>query len=169
NFRKAGYGYTSNGGTSWTFPGSLENIFRSDPVLATDATGSFFYLSLTGSLLTDLWRSLTGGQSWTRLGPSKGGDKQWFTIDTTNSPGRGFQYQLWSTASNPTPGKQFTRSTDGGLTWMEPVSIPNEIAWGTLDVNSNGDLFLVGVDSGVGDQEKIWCGRSTNAKNAAVT
>jgi len=169
NFRKAGYGYTSNGGTSWTFPGSLENIFRSDPVLASDATGSFFYLSLTGSLLTDLWRSLTGGQSWTRLGPSKGGDKQWFTIDTTNSPGRGFQYQLWSTASNPTPGKQFTRSTDGGLAWMEPVSIPNEIAWGTLDVNSNGDLFLVGVDSGVGDQEKIWCVRSTNAKNAAVT
>jgi hypothetical protein len=65
NFRQAGYGYTSNGGTSWTFPGVLQNnVFRSDPVLASNATGSFFYLSLTGSLLTDLWRSLTGGQSF---------------------------------------------------------------------------------------------------------
>src|SRR6476469_302261 len=36
NFRKAGYGYTSNAGTSWTFPGSLDDTFRSDPVLAPD-------------------------------------------------------------------------------------------------------------------------------------
>jgi hypothetical protein len=34
-----------------------------------------------------------GGQSWTRVGPADGGDKQWFTIDNTNSSGRGFQYQ----------------------------------------------------------------------------
>jgi hypothetical protein len=170
NFREAGYGYTSNGGTSWTFPGVLEQqTFRSDPVLASDATGNFFYLSLQGSLLTDLWRSLTGGQSWTRLGSSFGGDKQWFTIDTTNSPGRGFQYQWWSPTSNPSPGRQFTRSTDGGFTWMEPIAVPHEILWGTLDVNSTGDVFLGGFDTGVGDQEKIWCVRSTNAKHAAVT
>src|SRR3989449_7104444 len=42
NFRQGGYGYTSNGGTSWTFPGVLENgIFRSDPVLGSDDTGRF--------------------------------------------------------------------------------------------------------------------------------
>lgn len=170
NFREAGYGYTNNGGTSWTFPGVLENnVFRSDPVLAPDAAGNFFYLSLTGSLLTDLWRSLSGGQSWTNLGPATGGDKQWFTIDTTNSPGHGFQYQWWSTASNPTPGKQFSRSIDGGDTWQQPIAVPHEIVWGTLDVNSNGDVFLGGVDSGVGPAEKIWSVRSTNAKHAAVT
>ena len=34
NFRQGGYGYTTNGGTTWTFPGVLENnVFRSDPVL----------------------------------------------------------------------------------------------------------------------------------------
>ena len=171
NFREAGYGYTSDGGTSWTFPGVLENnVFRSDPVLAPDATGNFFYLSLTGNpLFTDLWRSLNGGPFWTNLGHATGGDKQWFTIDTTNSPGHGFQYQWWSTASNPTPGLQFSRSTDGGDTWEQPVSIPHEIVWGTLDVNSNGDVFLGGVDAGVGPEEKIWCVRSTNAKHAAVT
>src|SRR3954447_785055 len=32
NFRQAGYGYTNNGGTSWTFPGVLQKgVFRSDP------------------------------------------------------------------------------------------------------------------------------------------
>src|SRR5437588_6903828 len=47
NFRQAGYGYTTNGGTSWTFPGVLENnVFRSDPVLGCDDTGRFLYLSL---------------------------------------------------------------------------------------------------------------------------
>ena len=47
NFRQAGWGYTNNGGTTWTFPGVLENnVFRSDPVLAADDTGRFFYLSL---------------------------------------------------------------------------------------------------------------------------
>jgi hypothetical protein len=168
NFREAGYGYTSNGGTSWTFPGVLQkDVFRSDPVLASDVTGTFFYLSLKGDLFTDLWRSLTGGQSWTLLSPSFGGDKQWLTIDTTNSPGRGFQYQYWSPAGNHFPGKQFSRSTNGGTTWESPVSIPQEIVAGTLDVNSNGDLFLSGVD--INSAAKIWCIRSTNAKNAAVS
>ena len=47
NFRQGGWAYTSNGGTSWTFPGILQNnVFRSDPVLSSDHTGTFFYLSL---------------------------------------------------------------------------------------------------------------------------
>src|SRR5436309_3351692 len=76
NFRQAGYGYTSNGGASWTFAGVLSTDFRSDPVLTSDATGNFFYCSLMGSLHTDVWRSLSGGQSWTYLNPSFGSDKQ---------------------------------------------------------------------------------------------
>ncbi|MFL6518952.1 MAG: hypothetical protein ACJ8NS_01910 [Chthoniobacterales bacterium] len=168
NFRQAGYGYSTNGGVSWTFPGVLDpGVFRSDPVLLPDADGNFFYLSLKGDLFTDLWRSLTGGQSWTFLSPSFGGDKQWFTIDTTKSPGRGFQYQYWSPAGNHYPGKQFSRSTNGGVSWEDPVSIPQELVSGTLDVNSNGDLFFSGVDINAG--AKIWCIRSTNAKNAAVS
>src|SRR3954470_11815050 len=167
NFRQAGYGYTTDGGVSWTFPGVLAADFRSDPVLAADASGNLFYCSLMGSLFTDVWRSLNGGQSWTLLSPSFGGDKQWVTIDTTNSPGRGFQYEYWSPAGNHYPGKQFSRSTNGGLSWENPVSIPQMIVAGTLDVNSNGDLFLSGVD--VNDAAKIWCVRSTNAKNAAVS
>ncbi len=167
NFRQAGWGYTSNGGASWTFPGVLENnVFRSDPVLAAGDTGNFFYLSLLETFFDNMWRSLDGGQSWTNLGPAMGGDKQWFTIDNTNSTGHGFQYQCWSTSGNNFGGRQFTRSTDGGVTWINPVNIPNSPAWGTPDVDANGNLFIGGVNLNTG---QIWCVRSTNAKNSAVT
>ncbi len=167
NFRQAGWGYTTNGGTSWTFPGVLENnVFRSDPVLDTDASGTFFYLSLLETFFDNMWRSLNGGMSWTNIAPAKGGDKQWFTIDTTNSIGRGFQYQCWSSSGNNFGGRQFTRSTDGGVTWLNPVNIPNTPSWGTLDVDTNGNLFIGGVNLGTG---QIWCERSTNAKDGAAT
>src|ERR1700724_2967392 len=93
NFRQGGWGYTTNGGTSWTFPGVLQNnVFRSDPVSNSDETGNFFYLSLLQTFCDDMWRSLNGGQSWTRLPPEGGGgggDKEWFTIDKTNRSGHG--------------------------------------------------------------------------------
>ena len=111
-----------------------------------------------------MWRSLNSGQSWTNIAPATGGDKQWFTIDNTNSTGHGFQYQIWSTAGNNYGGRQFSRSTDGGVTWLNPINIPNSPIWGTLDVDSNGNLFI-GGDGNTG----FSCARSTNAKNGAVT
>ena len=113
-----------------------------------------------------MWRSLNSGQSWTNIAPADGGDKQWFTIDNTNSTGHGFQYQIWSTAGNNYNGRQFTRSTDGGFTWMNPINIPNSPQWGTLDVDTNGNLFIGGVNA---NTSQFWCIRSTNAKNGAVT
>ncbi len=167
NFREAGFAYTTNGGTTWIAPGVLQNnVFRSDPVLNSDTVGRFFYLSLLQNFFDDLWRSIIGGQSWTLVGPADGGDKEWFTIDRTNSSGHGFQYQCWSTDGNNYGGRQFTRSTDGGATWMNPINIPNSPAWGTLDVDSAGSLFIGGVNLSTNG---IWCVRSTNAKNGAVT
>src|SRR5437870_1249576 len=88
NFRQGGWGFTTDAGVTWTFPGVLENnVFRSDPVTNSDEIGTFFYLSLLQSLCDDMWRSTNGGQSWLRLPPEGGGgagDKEWFTIDKTN-------------------------------------------------------------------------------------
>jgi VCBS repeat protein len=166
NFRQAGFAHTANGGTTWTSPSVLQrNVFRSDPVLNSDNIGRFFYLSLLQNFFDDLWRSLNGGQSWTNIAPADGGDKQWFTIDNTNSTGHGFQYQFWSTDGNNYGGRQFSRSIDGGFSWMNPIDIPNSPAWGTLDVDSNGNLFIGGVNL---NTNQIWCIRSTNAKNGAV-
>lgn len=168
NFRQSGYGYTSNGGATWTFPGVLEpNVFRSDPVLVCDDMGRFLYLSLLQNFFDNVWRSINGGQTFTNLGPATGGDKQWFTIDNVPaSTGHGFQYQCWSTAGNNYQGRQFSRSIDGGSTWMDPINIPHSPQWGTPDVDSNGNLFIGGVNVST---DQVWCIRSTNAKNGAIT
>ena len=166
NFRQAGFAYSTNGGSNWISPGVLQsNVFRSDPVLNSDTAGRFFYLSLLQTFFDDLWQSLTGGQSWALIAPADGGDKEWFTIDNTNSSGHGFQYQFWSTDGNNYGGRQFTRSINGGSTWLDPINIPNSPRWGTLDVDSDGNLFIGGVNLSTGG---IWCVRSTNAKNSAV-
>ncbi len=170
NFRQAGYGYTTDAGSTWHFPGVLQNnVFRSDPVTNSDDTGNFFYLSLlVNTFCGDIWRSTNGGQSWTEQSPDGGahsGDKEWFTIDRTpTSMGHGFQYQFW-TGFFACDFGEFSRSTNGGVTWQSPINIPNGPVWGTLDVASNGNLFIGGGDEG----SSFWCIRSSNAQNPAVT
>jgi hypothetical protein len=148
------------------------NIFRSDPVTKSDEVGNFFYLSLQSNVqesffCDDLWRSLNGGQSWTLLSGEKGaggGDKQWFTIDKTNGPGHGFQYQSDDGINCSGGGVQFQRSLDGGVTWQNPISIPNSPTDGTLDVDGNGNLFIGGEGFST-----FFCERSSNAQIATQT
>ena len=130
------------------FQGYLENnVFRSDPVTNSDETGTFFYLSLLQTFCENMYKSTNGGQSWLELQADSlagGGDKQWFTIDKTNGPGHGFQYQSSDGINCSGNGVQFQRSTDGGITWQPPIIIPSEPTDGTLDVDTNGNLFIGG-------------------------
>jgi hypothetical protein len=172
NFRQAGWGYSTNGGLNWTFPGVLENnVFRSDPVTNSDEIGQFFYLSLQSDqnlsfFCDDLWRSTNGGQSWTLLSGERGGgggDKEWFTIDKTGGPGHGFQYQADDGINCSGGGVQFQRSTDGGATWQAPVVIPTAPVYGTLDVDTNGNVFVGG------EGNTFSCVRSSNAQFGGQT
>ncbi len=165
NFRQAGYAYSENGGKTWTFPGVLEaGVFRSDPVLVASPSGRFLYLSLKSSFFDDDWGSDDGGAAWVREGDATGGDKQWMTIDPTNGIGRGNLYQAWSTAGNNWGGRQFSRSTDGGYSWSNPINIPHSPFWGTLDVGPSGQLYLCGTDG-----SQFWFVRSTNARDKTQT
>jgi hypothetical protein len=176
SFRQAGWAYSTNGGTTWVFPGTIDtNVFRSDPVLAADADGRFYYLGvLTNGVAgvnyhCNLWRSTNGGVSWEPLGNVYGGDKEWLAIDTTSGPGRGNLYQSWSPwynyAGNPSdPDRIFSRSTDGGVTWSPPITMPHWPYWGTLDIGPDGTLYSVGTDG-----YTFWMNRSTNAPNRKAT
>src|SRR5207245_5727049 len=131
SFRQSGVAYTTNGGLNWTFPGVLEpGTFRSDPVLASDANGVFYFLGISNSATyaEDLFRSTNGGATWDRVGGALGGDKEWMAIDTTTGPGRGNIYQVWSpyfnTYGSPDTNHIFTRSTDAGASWMPPTGPP---------------------------------------------
>src|SRR5213595_2334016 len=172
NFRQAGWAYTTDGGTTWTFPGVLENnVFRSDPVTNSNEIGQFFYLSLQSDVnlsffCDDLWRSTNGGQSWTLLSGERGGgggDKEWFTIDKTNGPGHGFQYQSDDGINCSGGGVEFQRSTNGGVTWQSPITVPHSPVYGTLDVDTNGNLFIGGEGS------SFYCVRSSNAQIGGQT
>src|SRR5437016_1576603 len=173
NFRQGGWGYTTDAGVHWTFPGVLENnVFRSDPVTKSDEIGQFFYLSLQSNqqqsfFCDDLWRSENGGQSWTLLSGERGGgggDKEWFTIDKTNGPGHGFQYQADDGINCSGGGVEFQRSTNGGVTWQAPINIPNSPIYGTLDVDTNGNLFVGGEGN-----SGFFCERSSNAQIGGQT
>jgi len=152
NFRQAGWGYTSDRGQSWTFPGVIEpGVFRSDPVLDFDADGNFFYSSLSAdSLLNDFWvnifKSTNGGTSWDDGVYAYGGDKQWMTIDRTGGVGRGNIYQAWNWAYSSCDGL-FTLSYDGGQTFPGCMYVPNWPFYATLTVGPDGELYIGGGNS----------------------
>jgi len=160
NFRQAGWGYTFDGGQTWTFPGKIEpGVFRSDPVLDTDASGVFYYNSLTTNpYRCHVFRSYDGGVTWTTGIAARGGDKQWMVIDRTGSVGHGHIYSFWTRNYSSCNG-QFTRSTNGGNSFEACRSISSEPYWGTMAVDPNGDLFIAG--------DGFQIVKYTNAKNAA--
>ena len=166
NFRQAGFGYSTNGGLTWSTGKIQAGTFRSDPVLGFDAQGRFFYNSLTGNLQCSVFQSTNAGATWGPQIPAYGGDKQWMAIDRTGGPGHDHLYEAWSTAENPSPGLTFSRSSDDGATWEFPAPIPSSPIWGTLDVGPEGTVYLVGMsDLGA----PIYVSRSTDALNAAVS
>ena len=170
NFRQSGVAYTTNGGLNWTFPGNLDpGTFRSDPVLASDANGIFYYLGISNAstFACDLLRSTNGGATWQSLGPALGGDKEWMAIDTTTGPGRGNIYQVWSPFYNVYNNQDqiFTRSTDGGNSWMTAIGLPHAPYFGTLDVGPDGELYMFGTAI---DIVPFAMNRSTNAQDPQV-
>ena len=64
DFRQAGFGYTTNGGLTWTAGKVQPGAWRTDPVLAVDADGDFFYGSGDADLYTQLFPSTNHGMTW---------------------------------------------------------------------------------------------------------
>ncbi len=149
DFRQAGYGYTDDAGYSWTFPGVIDpGVFRSDPVLDANADGNFFYNSLTADGSTNfrchVYKSVDGGATWDSGVYAYGGDKQWQVIDTTDGIGRNNIYASWNSTYSSCSGN-FTRSYDGGQTFLPCTTVAGDPYWGTLAVGPDGELYVSGT------------------------
>jgi hypothetical protein len=147
NFRQAGWSWSADGGRSWAAGQVLEpGVFRSDPVLASDAEGRFYYYSLVSrpEIFCDMFVSDDRGEDW--FGPIEafGGDKAWFVVDTTGGPTHGNLYAAWTQASNVFGDRTFIRSFDGGLSYTEPISTLPTPTWGTLTIGLDGELYVAG-------------------------
>jgi len=172
NFRQAGWAYTFDGGQSWTFPGVLTpGVFRSDPSLAADSHGTFYYQSLQGNLRADVFRSTNGGVTWLPPVTEFGGDKNWIAIDTGGGTSDGFVYGIWQRFGGACCGSNtFTRSTNGGASYQTPVPVSFFPVFGTLTVGPSGEVYATGIDGTVGqDTDHYVIAKSTNAQNAAAT
>ncbi len=145
SFRQAGYSYTTNGGQTWTFPGSIEpGIFRSDPVLDTDDEGNFYYYSLStsGGYTCEVFKSTNGGSSWSYGVPAYGGDKGWMTIDKTGGPGNNNIYCF--SRDDVATNIVLTRSFDRGGFFHPLISVPGNPGRGTLAAAADGAIYAAG-------------------------
>ncbi len=165
NFRQAGNAYSLDGGQAWTFPGVLNpGVFRSDPVLDFDADGNFYYNSLRGTFNCDVYKITDGGIDWGAPFPAKGGDKQWMRIDRSGGVGDGNNYSYWNSSFTTCAPGSFTRSTDGSNSFEDCLVIDGDPFWGTLAVDADGTLYMVGRNN-----SGIVVVKSTNAQDPTVT
>jgi len=164
NFRQAGYGYTIDGGETWTFPGVIEpGIFRSDPVLRCDRDGNYYYNSLTssgGEYWVNVFKSADAGETWEMGTFAQGGDKQWMSIDMTDGIGSGNIYEFWNGNYSICFPDNFTRSTDGNNSYESCSWIPGGPYWGTTMVSPDGILYMCGAEWG-----GFIVAKSTNAQD----
>lgn len=169
-FREAGVGFSGDAGATWTYPGDIEaGVFRSDPVLAADSNGTFYYASLkvlNGNQLSEqFFTSTDGGANWSTAVEAFGGDKLWFALDDTGGTGDGHIYSAWNTAGNPFFPATFNRSINRAQSFQTPLEIPQRPILGTAAVGPDGELYVVGRGSGT----QFWLLRSDDARNGFVT
>ena len=170
SFRQGGWSFSTDGGQSWTFPGSLTpGTFRSDPVLDTDSQGNFYYQSLRGDLLMDVFKSVDGGATWGPPVASFGGDKNWMVVDKSGGIGDGHVYGIWREPFGCCGSDVFTRSTDGSASYETPVPVVRSPGLGTMAMGPDGEVFVTGVDEvGIGNAAFVAV-RSLDARDASLS
>ena len=167
--------FSSDGGATWggvdlPLPPPISHNgfdFGSDPGVAWDLNGNVYYsyivvfFSTSGSINgTEMAvaRSSDGGKSWTATffalgGPGNFNDKPMIAVDTnSSSPNANTVYVAWDTTVNgkggpSSSGIEFSRSTDGGLSFSKPA---------VISATGGGQHFGIGADPFVGPDGRIY-------------
>jgi hypothetical protein len=163
--------YTLDGGRSWS-PRARHIIATADPALAYDALGTLYWSNLFGApkstnLQTSGLRvdvSKDNGMSWgtpsvivtpTDVTKNSWPDKEWLTVDNSNSSFRGRLYLAWevrapgawqgSTIRKPVERLVLSHS-DNGFNFSTPLTIAgSDSGFPTPAVGPNGQLYIVYV------------------------
>jgi hypothetical protein len=177
-----GWSRSTDAGTGWSDLGSLPASTEGDagdPVFARDKTSGTIYFSTLGFTTGEniqIFRSTNDGatfQAPVNATPGFAGsgdfqDKEWIAVDNFSGTGNGNVYLAWRHFPNFAPGAgitygiRFTRSTDGGATW-----IPSQ---GTLIVGSAGG-GVQGAWTCVGPDHSVyvfWLDQTAGAGTAQV-
>lgn len=148
--RQGGWAYSDNGGKNWQFPGVVTpGEQRTNIMVDVDSAGNFYYQNLHygpgGDFAEDvqILKSIDSGISW--LAPvsagGPGADKGRIGIDRSGTASDGHIYLHWREGLDD---RHFSRSTDGGLSFDEALSIPERPAFGTIAVGPEGQVYIGG-------------------------
>jgi len=179
--RQGGWAYSNDGGKNWHFQGVVTpGEQRTNIMVDVDSAGNFFYQNLHygpgGDYAQDVqvFKSVDSGVSW--LDPvyahGEGADKGRIGIDRSGTTSDGHIYVHWREGLDD---RHFTRSTNHGVSFDEPVSIPGKPAFGTIAVGPEGQVYIggrteLGTLSGV---KLVFSGylfsTSLNARDPAAT
>jgi hypothetical protein len=161
--------YSNNGGLTWS-TGTLSSPWGvwGDPVIIVDTSNTFYFFHLSYPPSPGWWidrmvcqKSTNGGQSWTSgtyFGLNtypKRQDKEWAVVNRTNNN----IYVTWTEFDNYGTSNTldstrilFTKSTDLGLTWSNPVRISrragdcidsdNTVEGAVPAVGPNGQIYV---------------------------
>ncbi len=179
--RQGGWAYSDNGGKNWNFPGVVTpGEQRTNIMVDVDSAGNFYYQNLhyapSGDFAQDVqvFKSLDGGVNW--LDPvyahGEGADKGRIGIDRSGTASDGHIYLHWREGLDD---RHFTRSTDHGLSFEDPIAIPGSPAFGTIAVGPQGETYLSGrseIGSLVGAKlvfDGFLLATSLDARDPAVT
>lgn len=164
---RMGVYYTTNGGQQWRattvpLPSGLRN--SSDPGIAADAQGNFYYSfiafnSSSGGALSDngvfVSKSTNGGQTFRAPVPvvqhlrepgAPFEDKEFIAADSNpTSPYVNNVYVTWTSFTGQTAAIMFSRSTDGGQRFSQPLVLrrAGSQQFSLPVVGPNGDVYVV--------------------------
>jgi hypothetical protein len=159
---------STNGGLTWSESRLVSNNLGvwGDPVVLFDSLGNLYYAHLSNPI-SGWWidrivvqRSTNNGVNWNdgvgvgwNVYP-KAQDKEWLTVDLTQSAYRGHIYMTWTEfddygSSNPADSSRirFSKSTDQGLTWSEAIVI-SDVSGNCIDSDNTteGAVPCVGLN-----------------------
>lgn len=162
---------SSDGGVNWTQKNMTSSLgVWGDPCLLYDGLGNLYYAHLSNPPSSGYWidrivvqKSTNNGLTWNQgagigFNSPKNQDKEWLAVDLQDTPYKNFLYVTWtefdnygSTNSLDSSRILFSRSTDSGITWSNPIRVSDK-GGDCYD----GDLTVEGAVPTVGPNGELY-------------